>query len=268
MVQFSVTFPAELGDVGTVGVYLIVQMRLDIMLSVAVNAVGCVGFFLKKGLTMPAFKIVFGNLGMAVRTVHLLGSLTGPLNARCHIYVALHAGSVLVDGILDHVFIHGQRDRLPVDNLMDVFLFMTFQTLTVSRPHYDRGPSNGMRLMADGAGRHGAGFRFPELSLDDLDMHLFDAGVTGHAGVSDVPGRDRGARVGMGQDQVIAVTVVAGGCDDQALPEQALAVNALGVVGEDVVFGDVLDTWHRGALPVAFPAQHRDIHLVCAGVDI
>jgi hypothetical protein len=72
----------------------------------------------------------------------------------------------------------------------------------------------------------------------------------------------------MGKDKVVAVTVVAGGGHDQALLEQSLAVNALGIIRQDVSFRNVVHTGDRGSFPVAFSAENWDIHFVCSGLDV
>jgi hypothetical protein len=67
---------------------------------------------------------------------------------------------------------------------------------------------------------------------------------------------------------MIAVTVIACGCNDQALFEKAFPMNTLGVIGQDIVFGNVVYTGNRSALPVTFSAQHRDVHLISTGFRI
>jgi hypothetical protein len=72
----------------------------------------------------------------------------------------------------------------------------------------------------------------------------------------------------VGENQVISVAIIASGGDDQTLLEQSFAVNALGIVGEDIMFGDVIHTGHRSSLPVALPAQYGNVHLVSSRADI
>ena len=86
-------------------------------------------------------------------------------------------------------------------------------------------------------------------------MDLLDPGVADGAGLGDVLDGDGGFGGGVGQDAVVVVAVVAGRGDDQALLEQGLAVDALGVVAEDVLLGDVVDARDRRPFPVARPQR-------------
>jgi len=70
------------------------------------------------------------------------------------------------------------------------------------------------------------------------------------------------------KDKVVAMTVIACGCHDQALLEQSLAVNALGVVGKDVPFWNVVNSGNGRSFSVAFSAENGDVHLVCSGLDV
>lgn len=123
-------------------------------------------------------------------------------------------------------------------------------------------------MMAVRAGGDGTRLLLPKLSFDDLGVHLFDPGMALGAGCGDVPGGYGGPGVGMGKDEVVTVAVIAGGGHDQTLFEQSHAVDALRVVGEDVFFRDVVDTGYGRPLPVTFPTQDGDVHLVGAGLNI
>jgi hypothetical protein len=68
----------------------------------------------------------------------------------------------------------------------------------------------------------------------------------------------------MGQHQVVAVTVVAGRCNDQARFKQAPAMDALGIVFHDVVFRYIVYSRHYFTFSVAPSAEIGDIHLVGA----
>ena len=91
----------------------------------------------------------------------------------------------------------------------------------------------------------------------------------GHAGVADA-----GLGVVHIQDQVRLVTGSAHRRHPQALLEQALAVDGEGVVGEDLVLGNVAPLGDLGALLVAGAAQRRHVHrlrrrsLVQTGEDV
>jgi hypothetical protein len=72
----------------------------------------------------------------------------------------------------------------------------------------------------------------------------------------------------MWQDEMISMAVVTCGCNDQALLEQSFSMDALGIIDQNVFFRDVIDTGHGGTFPVAFPAEHGNVHLVCSRFDI
>jgi len=67
-------------------------------------------------------------------------------------------------------------------------------------------------------------------------MDLFDLGMANLAGLRDVIGRGGGPGVGMGKNEVVPVTIVACGGDDEPPLEQTHPVNALGVIVQDIFF--------------------------------
>jgi len=92
--------------------------------------------------------------------------------------------------------------------------------------------------------------------------------MTGHAGLGDIAQRHRGAGVGVGKYLMISVAVVAGRRYNQPPFEKPFSVNALRVIGQNVVFGNVVYSSDGRSLLVAFSAQHRDIHLIGAGLRV
>jgi hypothetical protein len=95
---------------------------------------------------------------------------------------------------------------------------------------------------------------FPELALDRLAMDFLNPRMAFGAGLGNVAASDGGVLLGVRQD---VVRGVAGGAirrHDQALLQQALAVNALGVVLDDVVLFDRALRLHRRALAMALAA--------------
>jgi hypothetical protein len=67
---------------------------------------------------------------------------------------------------------------------------------------------------------------------------------------------------------MVSVAIIARCGDDQTPLEQAFSMDTLGIIAQNVSFGNVVNPCHRRTLSVAFPAQHRNIHLVSAGSDI
>lgn len=119
-----------------------------------------------------------------------------------------------------------------------------------------------MGMMTIRAGRDSANFFFPKLPLDDLDMDFFDPGVTLRAGCGNVPSRDSGGGIRVGEDEMVPVAIVTGGCNGQASLEQALAVDALRIVGQDIFLWNVVDTGYRCSFTMARSTKHGDIHFV------
>ena len=107
------------------------------------------------------------------------------------------------------------------------------------------------------AGGQDMRFLFPEFAADRLAVHFFDLGVALGAGGRDVAAVDRGIRVRVGQDVVGGVAGNAICRNDQSLLEQRLAVNALGIVLNDVVLINLPLGLDRGALAVALSADER-----------
>jgi len=72
----------------------------------------------------------------------------------------------------------------------------------------------------------------------------------------------------MGEDEVIAVAIIARGGDDESPLEQADAVNTLGIIVQNIFFRNIVHTGNGGAFPVTLPAKIRDIHFVSEGIGI
>jgi hypothetical protein len=119
-----------------------------------------------------------------------------------------------------------------------------------------------MGKMAIGTGRNRARFFFPEFRLYNLRMDLFDFRMAFHAGSRNVININSGIRTGVRQYQVVTVTIVTGGSNDQSSLEQAFAMNALRVIFKDIMLCDIISPGNRSSFPMALPAQHRDIHFV------
>ena len=123
---------------------------------------------------------------------------------------------------------HG--DLLPADDLVQIRLPVALEAFPIGCADDDVGLAHLVGLVAIGAGGDGPRLTLPQLPLDDLQVDLFYLGVALHAGPGDVPDGGLGFLVGMRENKVVPVAVVAGRRDDETLLEEAFAVNALGVV--------------------------------------
>lgn len=112
-----------------------------------------------------------------------------------------------------------------------------------------------MGLMAVDAGRQDVRFLFPKFSSDGLAMHLFDLGVTLRACGRDVAAGNRGARIRMWEDVVRRVAGDTVCSYHQSFLEQRLAVNAFGIVFEDVVLVNLPVRLDRRSFAVTFSAH-------------
>jgi len=70
------------------------------------------------------------------------------------------------------------------------------------------------------------------------------------------------------KDEVVAMAVVAGGCNDETAFEQTFAMDTLRIVGQNVVFGNVVDAGNRCTLSMTFAAKHGNVHFISTGLDI
>lgn len=99
--------------------------------------------------------------------------------------------------------------------------------------------SNFMGLVAVGTRREDMCLLFPEFAPDRFAVNYLDLRVTLGASRGDILARNRRLRIRMWQYGVRRVTGCAIRRHDQALLEQRLAMDALGIVLQDVVLWDV-----------------------------
>ena len=125
-----------------------------------------------------------------------------------------------------------------------------------------------MGMVAIGTSRNRPDLLFPKFPLDDFDMDFFDPGVTLSTGLGDVLRRDRGVGVRMRKDEMVPMAVVARSRNGQASFEQAFAVDALGIVAQDLFFRNVVNAGDRRTLSMACSAEEGDVHLVGFRPDI
>jgi hypothetical protein len=108
-----------------------------------------------------------------------------------NVRMAFHTGNVPVYGILDIFPVDGHGYLLSFYSLEDILFFVTGETFSIGSSEYQAFAFQPVGMMTVGAGRNGSGFLFPELALNDFDMHFFDSGMAFGAGRSDVSGRNR-----------------------------------------------------------------------------
>ncbi len=115
-----------------------------------------------------------------------------------------------------------------------------------------------VRLMAIHAGRQDMRFFLPKLSANRLPVHFLDFRMTLRAGRDDVPPIDRRIRIGMRQNIVRRVARHAIRSHDEPLFHERFAVNALGIIFENIVLIDSPLRLHRRSFPMATSAHERN----------
>jgi hypothetical protein len=201
---------------------------------------------------------------MTIGTVHLTGGFTWAMPFRVDVGVAFHARNVPVLGILQVFFLDGHRDLFPIDSLVYIVRFMTFQAFPIRHAEDQAGSTDCVRPMAICTSRDRPWFCLPQFPSYDFGVDLFDPRMTFCAGAGNVSSRDSGPGIGVRQNLVVSVTIIAGRSNDETLPEQTFTVYALGIVSQDVSLGYVVYPCYGRTFPVAFPAQDRNIHFVGA----
>lgn len=262
---FTVTFSAKGGDIGPVIGRGIIVPGFYFMRSMAVRTIGGIFISFQVSLSMTALIVKVRYLGMTIGTIHFPCCLAGILQPGRNVCMALDTRDIPVNRIGQVGLQHLQGYHRIIDYLVDILFTVTFQAGTVREGRSDVLDIHFMWYMAVGAGRHISRVLFPQLALDDLFVHLGDQHMTFHACLCNVLFRDRRIQTGIGQDQMIPMTVVAGSCNQQTLLEQTVSVDALAVVLQDIVFTDIVDPCHRRSFPVALPAQAGYIQFVSTG---
>ena len=266
--QLSVAITAELRNPGAVGLVALIEVRHNLMFSMAICTIGRFWILLDVPLPMIAVEVIFSDLSMTVGAVHPARRLTGAVPPGVDIRMTLHAGNISVHGILDILFQNSERNLLANRDLMKVRLLVAFQAFAVGSAQDQARPPDLMRMVAIGTRRDRPHLLFPKFPLDDFDMDFFDPGVTLSTGLGDVLRRDGRIRIRVRKDEMIPMAVVARSRHGEASPEQAFAVDALGIVAQDLFFRNVVDTGDRRTLSMARSAKERDVHLVSFRPDV
>jgi len=145
---------------------------------------------------------------------------------------------------------------------MDIGIFMALQAFPVRRPDHQISNIHPMWRMTIRAGWNGTRLTLPQLAPDHFGMHLFNPGMTFHTGPGNICSRNRGTGAGVREHQMVAVTIIAGGRDDQSLFKKSFSMDTFGVIGQNILLRDVVYPGYRGVLAVTFTAQEWDIHLI------
>jgi hypothetical protein len=105
--ELSMAITAELRDPGAVGLVALIEVRHNLMFSMAICTIGRFWILLDVPLPMIAVEIIFSDLSMTIGAVHAACRLTGAVPPGVAIRMTLHAGNISVHGILDILFQNG-----------------------------------------------------------------------------------------------------------------------------------------------------------------
>jgi len=101
--------------------------------------------------------------------------------------MAFDTGNISMGRILNILSVDCHGDLFSFDSFEHIVFVMTDETFPVGRTEDQRLSFEFVGEMTIGAGRYGPGLLFPEFTLDDLDMDLFNPGVafgTGSGNIS------------------------------------------------------------------------------------
>ena len=225
--------------------------------AVALLAGGRIGIVGGQELPMLAALKLLGDLGVAGAAIDFFGDgLAGTHARRIHFGVALAARHLGVPRTCQ--LLGMDRERASI-GCLQVRPGMAALAVGVSHALGVEDIADLVRLVAIDARRQHIRFFFPKFAADGLAVHLLDQSVALGAGGGDVLAGDGGVRVGMRQDAVRRVAGGTVGRHDQPFLQQALPVDTLGIVLQDVVLFDGPLRLHRRALAMALAAEERDI---------
>lgn len=237
------------------------------MRAMAILADRGIGIVLSDLLSVDAGDILLANFVVASGAVHFVGNGFARSHSRgVYLRMALAAGNLAVAGVgyLVRVDIHG----LPVTRAAQLLVGVATHAVCIGHPQLIEDVSDLVRLMAIRTGGQHVGLFFPELATNHLAVYGFDLRVALGAGIGNILTIDRRSGIGMRQDRVRGVASGAGRGHGQPLLQQRLAVNALGVISQDIVLGNLAIAGNGSSFLMAlaadewyFQRRHRRVRI-------
>jgi len=211
--------------------------------------------------------LVLGHLlFMANRAVDLAGDLVaGALVAGVDAGMALRTGDLRVHRMFELVPVHEERATI---RRLEVLVAVAHETVLIGYALSVEYLADLVRLVAIHADGNRFRLLFPKRAVDHLPMDLLDFGMALQAGRHDVAVGDGGLRIGMRQDLVRGMAGNAGGAAAEPLLEKTLAVDALGIVFQNMVFRNIPLLLDLRTLAVAGTADKRNPKRRHVGVAI
>ena len=176
--------PAQIGNIPDVGSGFRIVLLENIVAAVADQAIRSVRVTLLFHLAVDAVLVDLHHFGMADRAVDAAGNgVAGPFMVDRSPGVALDAGSLPVGGPAKNLVVHEHGLALGTwPRAREFSLLVADQTLAVGHALVVIDPPDFMGLVAFDADRNLGRILFPQISLDDLPMHLLDQSVALFAG--------------------------------------------------------------------------------------
>lgn len=171
--SLAMTSSAKIGNICGEGCRPRITLSKCAVLAMTLQTAGSVCIILRKQLTVGALLILLSNFCVAGGAIHFLRDcFTGSQARRRDPRVALTARRLRVTRLrkFQRVDIEGS----PVALRLDVRLLVTPETVSISHPLIVVHFSNLVRLMAINARWEHVCLFFPEFSLNDLSVYLFN----------------------------------------------------------------------------------------------
>jgi hypothetical protein len=173
-----------------------------------------------------------------------------------------------MDRVPDVFVIDVQGYPFALDDLVQILVLMAGQAEPVGKALLVIDAPDVMRLVTIDADRNLVRLLFPQLATDDFQMYLLDLSVTLHTGGRDVVAIDAGLGVLMRQDVVRRVTTGAHSGDNQASPVEAVTMDGLRIILEDVVLAYRTELGDFRSFLVARSTKGRNVHHVRSSILI
>jgi hypothetical protein len=179
---------------------------------------------------------------------------------RSHLRVTLGAGDGVVRRVAENLLIYEERKLLTVTFDGKFRISVALETPPRGRfLRLCRSAADFVRLVTLHTRRNFVRLLFPEPSLDDLDVDLFDASVAGHTHAGNVLPCNRRLGVVVIEDVMRGVARTAHRCHGQTLLEESFAMHRHRKVFENAILGNLVLERNLRPFTVASAAEQWDV---------
>jgi len=235
----AVAIAAQGGKVARKGRRVGIVPAEDSVFAVTVRAGGRIRAALGQQLAMNALLEVLNGVGVANRAIDLGGySGAGPPQGRVAAQMALPAGYPRVPRTGKFLLVH--EHGAPAAGGFQLWVAMAALAVLIRHPLGIVDTPNLVGLVAVHAGRDEARMFLPQLAANDFAVYGLNQRMALCAGMGDVLLGDRRTGIGVRQNEMRRVATGANRGDDETTLEQAFAVDAFGIVLQDLVLRNVV----------------------------